>query len=434
MKYICENISVNREGHLCFAGQDTVGLAAEYGTPLYLIDEDRIRQNCRMYSEAFRECFSEGSGLLYAAKACCFRQILSVITEEGFGTDLVSPGEIITAVSAGADMSKAYYHSNDKTDADIRFAMENGVGYFVLESEEEAVAVDIAAGERGILQKVLIRVTPGIDTHTYAAVNTGLVDSKFGVPIETGQADSLTGLTLSLKNLELSGFHCHVGSEVFAENVFERSAAIMVDFIADIYEKYGFVTCQLNLGGGYGVRYINDDPYPVIPEKIRSVSSTIREHCALRGIQEPDVFMEPGRSIAADAGMTLYTAGSIKTIPGYKNYVSVDGGMTDNPRYALYRARYSCVDASRASEKTDYYCDLVGRCCESGDIIQPSVLFPESIKRGDIIAVCTTGAYNFSMASNYNRIPRPPVVMLRGGKSRIAVRRETPEDLLVLDV
>ena len=433
MEYICENISVNGEGHLCFAGQDTVKLAEQYSTPLFLMDEDRIRANCRMYSKAFKECFSEGSGLLYAVKACCFRQILSVVTEEGFGTDLVSPGEIITAVRAGADMDKAYYHSNDKTDADIRFAMENGVGYIVLESEEEAVAVDRAAAGQGLKQKVLIRVTPGIDTHTYAAVNTGLVDSKFGVPIETGQAEKLTELTLSLENLDLRGFHCHVGSEVFAENVFERSAVIMVDFIADMYEKFGCAARQLNLGGGYGVRYINSDPYPVIPEKIRSVAAAVREQCALRGIAEPDVFMEPGRSIAADAGMTLYTAGSIKTIPGYKNYVSVDGGMTDNPRYALYRARYSCIDASRASEKPDYYCDLVGRCCESGDVIQPSVLFPESISRGDIIAVCTTGAYNYSMSSNYNRIPRPPVVMLKDGESRIAVRRESPEDLLLLD-
>lgn len=434
MSYICENISSNAAGHLCFAGQDVTELAARYGTPLYIIDEDRVRQNCRRYTETFRECLPEGSGVLYAAKACCFRKLIETVAAEGLGADVVSPGEILTIERAGMDMSKTYYHSNDKTDADIRFAMERRVGYFVLESADEAVAVNAIAQEFGSCQKVLIRVTPGIDTHTYAAVNTGLVDSKFGVPVETGQAEALTKLTLELPWLQLEGFHCHVGSEVFAENVFERAAVIMVDFLADMEKKHGFVTKQLNLGGGYGVRYTNSDPYPDIPDKIRSVSSTIRERCAMHGISEPAVFMEPGRSIIADAGMTIYTAGSVKSIPGYKNYVSVDGGMTDNPRFALYGARYSCVNASRANDKPVKFFDLVGRCCESGDIIQPSVLFPEGTGRGDIIAVCTTGAYNFSMASNYNRIARPALVMLRGGESFEAVRRETVEDLLQLDL
>lgn len=434
LKFICDNISVNGNGHLCFAGQDTVELAGKYGTPLFLFDEDRIRHNCRVYTEAFAKYFPCGSMPLYASKACCFKEMLRIVSQEGFGFDLVSPGEIYTAAHSGVSLENAYYHSNDKTDADIRFAMDCGIGYFVIESKDEALAVDAAAGERGIRQKVLLRLTPGIDTHTYAALNTGLVDSKFGVAIETGQAEELTEKILEMKNTELVGFHCHVGSSVFSEDVFERSAVIMIDFIAEMEKKFRYRCAQLNLGGGYGVRYTVDDPYLNIEDKIRSVSETVKSRCAKHGISIPSIQMEPGRSIVADAGMTLYTAGSIKSIPGYKNYVSVDGGMTDNPRYALYRARYTCYDASRMNERFIYPCDLVGRCCESGDVIQPGVLMSENIRRGDIIAVCTTGAYNYSMASNYNRIPRPAAVMLSGGESRIAVRRETLEDLSALDL
>ncbi len=434
MSFVCDNISVNSMGHLCFAGQDTTSLAEEYGTPLYLFDAERIRRNCRTYKKAFSENFPEGSFPVFASKACCFKEMMRLVASEGLGYDLVSPGEIHTAFSSGVSLEHAYYHSNDKTDTDIRFAMDCGVGYFVLESTEEAAAVNEAAAQKHIRQKVLLRLTPGIDTHTYAALNTGLVDSKFGVAIETGQAEELFRYVLDLKSLEITGFHCHVGSEIFAENVFERAARIMIDFIALAKRKYGYETAQLNLGGGYGVRYTENDPYLDIPEKIKSVAAEINGRCAELGIAVPAIIMEPGRSIVADAGMTLYTAGSVKRIPGYKNYVSVDGGMTDNPRFALYKARYTCYDASRMEEKPTLPCDLVGRCCESGDIIQPGVLMPESIRRGDIVAVCTTGAYNYSMASNYNRIPRPAAVMLENGESRLAVRRESYDDLISLDL
>ena len=434
MSYICDNISAAKNGHLLFAGRDTVELAEKYGTPLYLMDEQRIRYNCRVYKKAFSDCFSESSLPLFASKAFCIKWIYSILAEEGFGTDVVSPGEIYTAYKAGFNLQNAWFHSNDKTDSDIRFAMDCGVGYFVIESEDEAFAVNSAASERGIVQNVLIRVTPGIDTHTYAAVNTGLVDSKFGVAIETGQADSLLAKVLTLKSLNLVGFHCHVGSSIFAEDVFERSAEIMIRFIADSYHKYGFRAQQLNLGGGYGVRYTKSDPYLDISKKISSVASAVKTSCEKYGIPVPDIFLEPGRSIVADAGMTLYTAGSMKRIPGYKNYVSVDGGMTDNPRYALYRSRYTCYDASKMNEEDMIDCDIVGRCCESGDVIQPGVLMPKSVSRGDIIAVCTTGAYNYSMASNYNRVPRPAVLLLGKDKEELIVRRESLDDLIRLDV
>ena len=244
----------------------------------------------------------------------------------------------------------------------------------------------------------------------------------------------ITKLALSLANIDLAGFHCHVGSQVFAEDVFERTAKVMLEFIVDIRSKLGYTARELDLGGGYGVRYTVDDPTLDIGAKIGEVAAVIHELCATLELPEPAIMMEPGRSIVADAGLTLYTVGSIKKIPGYKNYVSIDGGMTDNPRFALYGAAYTCLPADRMDEARDMNCSLVGRCCESGDIIQENVAFPADIRRGDLAAVCTTGAYNYSMASNYNRIPRPPVVMLRGGKSYVAVKRESLDDLTALDL
>ena len=432
--FICDNISVNSQNHLTFAGQDTLELAAEYSTPLYLMDEDRLRANCRIYTEAFRKYFPEGSMPLFASKANSFKQIYRIVAEENMGIDVVSCGEIYTATQAGFDLSKAYFHSNNKTDEDVVFAMENGVGFFVVDNIEEIYVIEAEAEKRGIRQRILLRLTPGIDCHTYEADETGRVDSKFGTAIETGQAEEITVFTLGQEHIELVGFHCHVGSQVFAEDVFERSAVIMLKFIAMMKEKYGYAAKLLDLGGGYGTRYVDTDGYIDIDKKISDVADTLNDTCAKLGIEVPAILMEPGRSIVADAGMTLYTVGTVKQIPGYKNYVSIDGGMTDNPRYALYQSEYTCYNAVKMDEEAAFKADLVGRCCESGDIIQPEAHFPESTCRGDIIAVCTTGAYNYSMASNYNRIPRPPIVMLRGGESYVAVKRETLSDIINLDI
>ena len=432
--FTCDNLGVNDAGRLTFAGQDAAALAERYGTPLYLMDEDRVRRNCRLYRDAMRAHFAEGSRPLYAGKACAFKQLYRIMSEEGMGVDVVSRGEIHTAAQAGYDLANAYFHGNNKTDADVAFAMERGVGYFVADGAEEVSAIEAEAAKRGIRQKVLLRLTPGIDTHTYEAVNTGKVDSKFGAAVETGQAAELTAFALSQAHLDLAGFHCHVGSQVFAEDVFERAAIIMLEFIADMRKAHGYEARQLDLGGGYGVRYVADDPALDIAEKIASVGKTVRETCARLGIHAPAILLEPGRSIVADAGLTLYTVGAVKRIPGYKNYVSIDGGMADNPRFALYRSRYTCLPAGRMNEPRPFVCDLVGRCCESGDVIQKDVSLPADIRRGDLIAVCTTGAYNYSMASNYNRLPRPPVVMLRGGEAYVAVRRESLDDLTALDV
>lgn len=427
---ICDNISVSKEGHLLFAGQDTVELAKKYGTPVYLMDEDKIREKCRMYKKAFEENFGKSAVPLYASKANCFKRIYEIMAEEGMGIDVVSSGEIYTAVKAGYDLSKAYFHSNNKTDGDIAYAMDNNIGYFVADNIEEVKVIEAEAAKRGIKQKILLRLTPGIDPHTYEAIATGNVDSKFGTAIETGQAETIALETIKMPHIDLRGFHCHVGSQVFAEDVFERAAVVMLEFIAVMKEKHGFTALELDLGGGYGVRYTEDDPVMDVGAKVTQVAETIKSTCRRLNMGIPEIHMEPGRSIVADAGMNLYTVGTVKQIPGYKKYVSVDGGMADSPRYALYKAPYTCLTANKMNEKADFEASLVGRCCESGDILQEHVKFPESVQRYDIVAVCTTGAYHYAMSSNYNRLPKPPVIMLRGGnESYVAVKGETLEDL-----
>ena len=428
-----DNIEI-KDGRLIFAGADAAKLAEKYGTPLYLMDEERIRQSCRAYSEALGGCLCPGSKAIYASKACCFGKIYKVIAEEGLGADVVSAGEIYTAKKAGFPMEEAYFQGNNKTDEDISFAMDCGVGYFVCDNFEELDAVDAIAGQRGIKQKILLRVTPGIDPHTYDEVATGKVDSKFGVAIETGQALEAVKAALSKKNLDFRGIHCHVGSMVFDSDVFIRSAAVMTGFMSDIKKILGADTKILDLGGGYGVKYYEGQGEIDIPANIRLVAKYVAERCSSLGIAVPALRLEPGRSIVADAGITLYTVGSVKKITGYKNYVSVDGGMTDNPRYALYGSRYTVLTANKPEPAETIEADLVGRCCESGDIIQPGVRFPADIKRGDLVAVLTTGAYNYSMASHYNRIPRPPVVTVSAGRDSLAVRRETLDDLTGCDI
>lgn len=431
---ICDNIGI-KNGHLTFAGFDTTELAKKYGTPLYLMDEDKIREKVRIYKKAMKEAFGEESFPLYASKACCFKRIYEIMKEENMAIDLVSPGEIFTAKKAGFPMEKSFFHGNNKTDSDIAFAMECGVGYFVADNIGELSAVNEIAKEKGITQKVILRLTPGIDPHTYEAVATGKVDSKFGVAIETGQAAQMVADALSFSNIKLSGYHCHVGSQVFNDegNVYIEAATIMLEFAKEMKEKHNFDIEILNMGGGFGVRYTDKDPYLDIAQSIKTLAEHIKGLCEKLSLPMPKVLMEPGRSIVADSGMTLYSVGTIKEITGYKNYVSIDGGMTDNPRFALYGSAYTVLLANRMNDEKDFVCDVVGRCCESGDIIQPSVEMPKP-NRNDIIAVLTTGAYNYSMASNYNRIGRPPVVMLSDGKDYVAVKRETFEDLTKLDV
>ncbi|MBQ9131139.1 MAG: diaminopimelate decarboxylase, partial [Clostridia bacterium] len=293
---ICNNLSVNEKDHLCLAGQDTVALAEQYGTPLYLMDEDRIRQRCRTYLDALRQAFDERATALYASKAASFRQMYRIMKEEGMGVDVVSSGEVYTAASAGFPMERTYFHSNNKTDADIAYAMDHGVGYFVADNREELDAVERLAAERGITQRLLLRLTPGIDPHTYAAVATGDVDSKFGSAIETGQAEEITAYALTLKHVHPSGLLCQVGSQVFDSDVFLRAAAILLGFMALVKDRYGYVTEELDLGGGYGVRYLEEHPEIDIAANILEVGKAVRTQCEILGLDLPAIRMEPGRS------------------------------------------------------------------------------------------------------------------------------------------
>ena len=430
---ICENLSRNAEGELCFANMELSPLAEKYGTPLYLYDEARVRHNCRAYLNAVRRGFGEDARVMYASKAASFKRLYEIINEEGLGVDVVSCGEIYTASLAGFPLENAYFHSNNKTDADVEFAIKNGVGCFVVDNAEELFAIDEIAAKYGKKQKIMLRITPGIDPHTYAAVATGKVDSKFGSAIETGQAEAITSLALTFDNIELVGFHCHVGSQIFDADVYLATSKVMLEFVADMERKLGFVCRDLDIGGGLGVRYVESQPVLDIEKTILAVAESMRATAAELGISLPRVSLEPGRSIVADAGLTLYTVGTVKRIHGYKSYVSVDGGMTDNPRFALYGSPYTILpvfDGEGAKEP----CSVVGRCCESGDILQENVPMRSDVQRGDLLACLTTGAYHYSMASNYNRIPRPPVVMLKDGESYLAVKRETIEDIVRLDI
>lgn len=430
---VCNNVSLNNEGHLTFAGMDTVLLAQKYGTPLYLMDENKIREHMRSYRDAMQKYFPKGSVPEFASKAFSAKCIYEIAKEEGIDIDTVSSGEIYTALKAGFPMERCLFHGNNKTDADIRFALDCGVGCFVIDNEDEMVALNEIAGEMGVVQKALLRVSPGIDPHTHQKIVTGSVDSKFGVAIETGQALELTSKILECKNIKFLGFHCHIGSQIFESEPFIMAADMMFSFIAEVKKTLGFTAEILNLGGGFGTKYVEEDPEIDYEEKICEIAKVLNGQCEKYGIDIPKIKMEPGRSLVADAGMTLYTVGSVKEITGYKNYVSVDGGMPDNPRFALYESKYTVEIANRMKENKNFVADVAGRCCESGDIIAENISMPKP-QRGDILAVLTTGAYNYSMASNYNRIPKPPVVMIKDKTDRIVIKRETVEDICRLDV
>ena len=427
------NLSVNEKGHLSIAGLDAVELIKEYGSPLMVLDENRVRENCRTYVDAVKKYLPSGSKPLYAGKAFCFKSLYKIIESEGFGADVVSPGELYVANAASFPLEYVYFHGNNKTDADIEFGIKTGIGRFVADNRDELISINRFAGENSKVQKVLLRLSPGIDPHTHAKISTGSVDSKFGTAIETGQAMELLKFALTLKNVEVEGFHCHIGSQIFEIDPFTDAADIMLSFAADAKKELGFDTKYLNLGGGFGVRYVESHPHIDIADNIKKLGEHINAACEKFDIAPPSILLEPGRSIVADTCTTLYTIGSVKTITGYKSYISVDGGMTDNPRYALYNSEYTFLNASKADRPADFVCTVAGRCCESGDLLGEgiSVASPE---KGDVLAVLTTGAYNYSMASNYNRICRPAVVIVKDGSVRVAIRRETFEDIIRFDM
>jgi len=324
-------------------------------------------------------------------------------------------------------------HGNNKTPEEIRAALGYGVGSFVVECFDELDSISEIASDMGVTAKILLRITPNIDCHTLEAISTGKLDSKFGVPIETGQAEKFVERALSLPHLDLIGYHCHCGSQVFEHEPYLDQLEVMMVFAADMKKKFGYAPEYLNIGGGFGVRYNESEGEIDIDGSIKLIGEKLTELCERFSLERPHVFMEPGRSIVASAGVTLYTVGSVKNIGDFRTYVTVDGGMSDNPRYALYKARYDALIANKANMPKDIVCSIAGRCCESGDLIGEDMPL-QSAERGDILAVTVTGAYNYSMASNYNRVARPAIVVIKDGEDRLAVRRGTLDNIIENDI
>jgi len=426
-------LDVNDNGHLTIGGVDTLALAQQYGTPLYVMDEAEIRRACRSYRQSITDYYGSNGMVVYAGKALLCKEICRVIAQEDIGLDVVSGGELFTALEAGFPMDRVVFHGNNKTVEELTMAVRNGVGRIVVDNlcELELLAALAASAKRQM--DILLRVKPGIDAHTHNFVRTGQIDSKFGLALETGEAFEAVQAALEHEYLSLQGIHCHIGSQIFDIDPFEHAAQVMMDFVGQVKRGLDYELRELNLGGGFGIRYVDqDDPVPY-GSYMRRVSVAVKAAADKNGVALPKVMIEPGRSIVGSAGITLYTVGCIKDIPGVRKYVSVDGGMTDNPRYALYHSEYEAVIANRAAEQKDHRVTVAGKCCESGDLIGENMLL-QTPQVGDVLAVLSTGAYNFSMASNYNRLLRPAMVMVNEGKARLIVRRQAYEDLVAHDL
>ncbi|MEG1175386.1 MAG: diaminopimelate decarboxylase [Ruthenibacterium sp.] len=425
--------AVNKNGHLSIGGMDTVALAAKYGTPLYVMDENAIRSNCRALKNSLDSHYNKNGLVLYASKAFCCKRMYRILSDEGLGADVVSGGELYTALQAGFPAEKLYFHGNNKTAAELTMALESGVGHIVLDNLAELELLSSIAGANGKTANVLFRIKPGIDAHTHNFIMTGQIDSKFGFALETGEAMEAVKKALTTPAIHVSGIHCHIGSQIFDIEPFCRAAEIMLQFACDVRDECGYFMEQLNLGGGFGIRYVPQDDPKALESYMEAVSKVVYACCEKQNFPVPFICIEPGRSIVGDAGLTLYTVGGIKTIPGHRTYVSIDGGMTDNPRYALYQSSYEAIIANKAGQPKDFIATIAGRCCESGDLIQEGAPM-QTPAVGDIMAILATGAYNYSMASNYNRVPRLPVVMVQDGKDALAVRRESYEQLVQNDL
>lgn len=431
--YVSDHLQINEKGHLSIGGCDTVQLAEQFGTPLYVMDENQIRSNCRRYQSSFEKHYQGRGMTVYASKAFNCKAICRIIEEEGLGLDVASGGELYTAIQAGFPAERIHFHGNNKTEQEIRLALEYEIGHFIADNLTELQTIDRLAKEAGKVAHVSLRVKPGIDAHTHSFIQTGQIDSKFGFALETGEAMEAVEAALKYQNIDLKGVHCHIGSQIFESSPFVLAAEVMLQFIADIKAKTGIEIEELNLGGGFGIHYAKDDAPLPYDQYMELVSTAVFRKCEELDLKVPFIFIEPGRSMVGEAGITLYHIGGIKHIPDIRTYVSVDGGMTDNPRYILYQAKYTALIANKANQPAETRVTIAGKCCESGDLIQEDAMIQEP-QVGDVLAVLSTGAYNYSMASNYNRNPRPAVVMIKDGNPRVVIRRESYEDLIRNDL
>ena len=421
------------EGVLTLGGLDVRDLAETYGTPLLVLDEDDLRARCRSWREAF-EGWPGGATVAYAGKAFLCRAMVRVIEEEGLGLDVCTGGELAVALAAGFPPERLWFHGNNKSVAELERAVQAGVGTVVVDSFHEIARLAAVAERADRRQRVYVRVTPGVEAHTHEYVQTGQEDQKFGFSLASGAAAEAARRVLGQPSLELMGIHCHIGSHIFDTHGFSLAAHRMVGLLAELRDEHGLVLPELDLGGGHGIAYTAADDPMTTAEHAAGLRAIVERECEAAGLPVPKVVVEPGRAVVGPTTVTLYEVGTVKELPGLRTYVSVDGGMSDNIRTALYDARYTAVLASRASDAEPHNVTICGKHCESGDIVVHDVPLPADLAPSDLVAVPASGAYHRSMASNYNHVPRPPVVAVSGGTSRLWLRRETEADLMATDV
>lgn len=428
--YFNGTMRINKEGHLEIGGVDTLDLVREFGTPLWVLDEIAFRKNCRAFKEAFQNAGE--AMVIYASKALCLKATCLMVKEEGLGLDVVSGGELYTALSVGFPMERVYFHGNNKTASELAMAVQERVT-IVVDSFYELHLLEKICEDRGQKQRIMLRISPGIEAHTHEYVKTGQIDSKFGFTLPNGQALEAVESLKQFPHLQYSGIHCHIGSQVFEMQSFAEAAGIMMSFLAEIKAKVGLDSEELNLGGGFGIYYAEGDQPGHPEEGARAIMPAVQNAARERGLKVPKVIVEPGRAIVGPAGTTLYTVGSSKDIPGVRKYIAVDGGMGDNPRPALYGSRYEAMLANKANHEESGVVSVAGKYCESGDMLIWDVNLPP-VEPGDILAVSATGAYNYAMSMNYNRLPRPAMVMVGNGRADLILKRETYEDIIRNDV
>lgn len=421
-----------KENELYIGGVSSTNLVSEFGSPLYVMDEELLINTCKSYYKNFK-CKENNNRVAYAGKAFLTMAMCKLINEQGLYLDVVSGGELYTAYKSGFPLEKVYFHGNNKTYDEIELGVKLGVGRFIVDNIEEMTILNEIATKYNKKQDIYLRLTPGIEAHTHDYIKTGQIDSKFGFAPVGNTIMNAVKYALDYENLNLKGLHCHIGSQIFDIAPFEDAAEIMLGFINDIKKETGYIISELDLGGGFGIHYTNEDKPRETREYCEAILNRVDKVCEKLALERPILTIEPGRSIVGNAGTTLYTIGAIKEIEGVRTYISVDGGMTDNIRPALYGAKYDMTIANKVNDKKDNMVTVAGKCCESGDIFVKDINLQET-KRGDVLAVFTTGAYGFSMASNYNKNPRAAVVFVKDGIARLVSKRQSYEDLLSLEV
>ena len=418
-------ISIEYADNIKIGGCDLIDLAKKYGTPLYVIDEATLRGICRDYKSAFKDY--KNIKMMYASKALCTSAIAKILDSEDFGFDTVSAGEIYTVKNAGVDMSKVLFNGNNKSESELKLALDYNIGRFSVDNFYEAELLNNIATQKGVIADILLRITPGIECHTHNYIQTGQIDSKFG--FDLSQIDEIIELILNqYKNLHLKGLHAHIGSQIFELKSYYDEVEILVKEIARINKKFGLNLSEMNIGGGLGVKYTSNDVPPSVEELADAVTKSMKKY----SVDIPTIYIEPGRSIISTSGVTLYTVGSSKQVPNGRKYVAVDGGMADNPRPSMYQAEYVAEVANKIHIKEKEIVTIAGRYCESGDILINEIELPK-LDAGDVLCVYNTGAYNYSMASNYNRVEKPAMVLVNNSHSDIIVYRERLEDLVLHD-